>query len=56
MEDNEGRKIRKIVGNNFISEVFEQAERSVMVLFIDSKDSNFTIPYRTALEAFVEKY
>lgn len=55
-EKNDEKKIRKIVGKNFIEEVFQQQNKSVLVLFIDSKDPDSYKEIYLALDAFSQKF
>ena len=38
-EEQQKNVLRKIVGNSFISEIYEKPDQSVLVLFIDSKET-----------------
>ena len=55
-ENSDETKIRKMVGKNFIEEVFEQQDKSVMVLFIDSKDEQSHQEINLAVQRFADKY
>ena len=53
--NNENKKIIKIVGKTFLNEIFEKPDKSVMVLFIDSKQE-MDPEIMKSLEEFAEKY
>ena len=48
--------LKKIVGKTFINQVYEQPDRSIIILFIDSKDEESYRKEKKVVEDFAIKY